>query len=62
MASEEPEKPCEGVSHKDDPLVPVSKNSVDASIQLIPSQKSSYNGVNSLINPSEMLSSNSAMV
>ncbi|XP_056314160.1 uncharacterized protein LOC130229400 isoform X2 [Danio aesculapii] len=60
MASEEPEKPCESISHEDDPLVLISKYPEDASSQLISSQESSYDGVNSLISPSEMLSSNSA--
>ncbi|XP_021332287.1 uncharacterized protein bdp1 isoform X3 [Danio rerio] len=56
MASEEPEKPGESVSCEDDPLVCLSKYPENASTQLIYTQESSYDGVNSLICPSEMLS------
>ncbi|XP_016305020.1 transcription factor TFIIIB component B'' homolog [Sinocyclocheilus anshuiensis] len=64
MASEETSNPCKSSSHKlvDDSLDPLSKDAVDgARTQLISSQESSRDDVNSLISPPVMFSCNSAM-
>lgn len=65
MASEETSNLCKSSSRKvvDDSLDPLSKEAADdASTQLISSQESSRDDLNSLISPPGMFSCNSATV